>query len=139
MEHNPVYRLINVLANKQRRNVDQMAFPGKITPAQARVLHYILKNAPDEVFQKDIEEEFALRPPTATQLLKTMEKNELLRREPSVRDARFKKIVISQKAKPYYEPLCQHMDNLEERLGRGIPAEDLEVWKRVSETMIENL
>ena len=47
---------------------------------QGRVLHFILSNNGD-VFQKDIESEFNLRPSTATGILKLMEKNGVIRRE----------------------------------------------------------
>ena len=43
-----------------------------------------------DVFQKDVEEEYSLRPPTATKILKDMEKNGLIRRETVPYDSEIK-------------------------------------------------
>lgn len=69
------------------------------------MLHFILAQSND-VFQKDIEE-YSLRPPTAAELLKKMEKNGLIYREAMVSDARMKRIAVSEKALQYkgIEPL----------------------------------
>ena len=82
---NHAARYINNLSNKLRRKID--AFPSRavFSGSQGRVLHFVLAQSRD-VFQKDIEEEFSLRPPTATQLLKKMEKGGLIRREVAAED-----------------------------------------------------
>lgn len=51
-----------------------------------------------DIFQKDLEIEFCIRPPTATGILRTMEKNGLIERSASQQDGRLKKIVLTDKA-----------------------------------------
>ena len=44
-------------------------------PRAGKTLHFILARSMDtDVFQKDVEEEYSLRPPTATKILKDMER-----------------------------------------------------------------
>ena len=72
---NHAARYINNLSNKLRRKIDAFSSRAVFSGSQGRVLHFVLAQSRD-VFQKDIEEEFSLRPPTATQLLKKMEQGD---------------------------------------------------------------
>ena len=93
-------RYISKLSNKLRRKIDAFSSKENFSGSQGRVLHFILAQNND-VFQKDIEEEYSLRPPTATELLKKMEQNGLIHREAMANDARMKRIIVSDKALQY--------------------------------------
>ena len=89
-------RGISKLSNQIHRNIAISCSSTNMSGTQGRVLHFILSNNGD-VFQKDIESEFNLRPSTATGILKLMEKNGVIRRESTPYDARLKRIVITEK------------------------------------------
>ena len=95
-----VGRSIGMLSNLIRRHFSTFSFHDTLSPAQ-ETLHFILARSMDtDVFQKDVEEEY-LRPPTATKILKDMEKNGLIRRETVLYDARLKRIVVTEKGLQY--------------------------------------
>ena len=75
MPEKTVYRYINVLANRQRRRFENMELDLDLpfSSTQGKVLHFILDHGHEDVFQKDVEDEFGLRPSSATELLKSME------------------------------------------------------------------
>ncbi len=129
---------INKLSNKLRRKID--AFPSRamLSGSQGRVLHFVLAQNHD-VFQKDIEEEFGLRPPTATQLLKKMEQDGLIRREVMAEDGRLKRILVSEKALQYKDVVITDLINLEEELTKEIPQEEMDIFFRIIEKMMENV
>ena len=129
---------INKLSNKLRRKID--AFPSRamLSGSQGRVLHFVLAQNHD-VFQKDIEEEFGLRPPTATQLLKKMEQDGLIHREVTAEDGRLKRIVVSEKALQYKNVVIADIMNLEELLTKDISQEEMKVFFKVVEKMMENV
>lgn len=129
---------INKLSNKLRRKID--AFPSRamLSGSQGRVLHFVLAQNHD-VFQKDIEEEFGLRPPTATQLLKKMEQDGLIRREVMAEDGRLKRILVSEKALQYKDVVITDLINLEEELTKEIPQEEMDTFFRIIEKMMENV
>lgn len=131
-------RYISKLSNKIRRKIDAFSSKEEFSGSQGRVLHFLLAQTSD-VFQKDIEEEYSLRPSTATELLKKMEKNGLIRREVSETDARLKKIVVSEKALQYKDIVWTDITNLEEELTRDISAEDMAVFFKVIEKMLDNV
>ena len=102
------------------------------------MLHFLLAQTND-VFQKDIEEEYSLRPSTATVLLKKMEKNGLIYREADENDARWKKIIVSEKALQYKDIVMADILNLEKELTQGISENDLDVFFSVVEKMLDNI
>lgn len=131
-------RYVSKLSNKLRRRIDAFSTRGKMSGSQGKALHFLLAQQ-DDVFQKDIEDEFSLRPSSATELLKAMEREGLIRREPLPRDARRKRIVVTDKALAYKEAVMADILGLEAELTRDIPPEDLEVFFRVMEQMLRNM
>lgn len=131
-------RYISKLSNKIRRRIDTFSSKGALSGAQGRALHFILAQTED-IFQKDIEEEYSLRPPTATELLKKMEQNGFIRREATSYDARLKKIIASEKALQYKEQVMIDITSLEEDLTKGISSAELEIFFQVTEKMLSNL
>ena len=88
-------RIIGILSNQIKRQFDSSASKTGVTGVQGRVLHYLLGQPREqEIFQKDLEEEFNLRRSSATGILQLMEKNGYIERVPVEYDARLKKIVV---------------------------------------------
>ena len=106
-----VGRSIGMLSNLIRRHFSTFSFHDTLSPAQGKTLHFILARSMDtDVFQKDVEEEYSLRPPTATKILKDMEKNGLIRRETVPYDARLKRIVVTEKGLQYQEMIRESLE-----------------------------
>lgn len=131
-------RYISKLSNKLRRRLDMLSSRNDFSGSQGRTLHFLLAQTGD-VFQKDIEEEYSIRPSTASEMLKQMEKRGLIRRETVPYDNRLKKVVLTDKALVYRQQVRQDLTQLEETLTQGIPPEDMEVFFRVIEKMMDNL
>lgn len=131
-------RYVGKLSNKLRRKIDMLSSRKEFSGSQGRTLHFLLAQT-DDVFQKDIEEEYSIRPSTATELLKQMEKNGLIIRKPADYDNRLKKIELTDKALIYKKQVIEDLTELEEKLTKGIPEEKLDVFFEVIEKMMDNL
>ena len=131
-------RYVGKLSNKLRLKLDMLSSRAEFSGSQGRTLHFLLAQTED-VFQKDIEEEYSIRPSTATELLKQMEKNGLILRQPVPYDNRLKRIVLTDKALTYRQQVVEDLTALEETLVSGISEEDLEVFFNVIEKMMDNL
>lgn len=131
-------RYVSKLSNKLRRKLDMLSSRKEFSGSQGRVLHFLLAQT-DDIFQKDIEEEYSIRPSTATELLKQMEKNGLIIREPAAYDNRLKKILLTDKALLYRQQVVEDLTALEETLVKDIPPADLEVFFKVIKKMMDNL
>ncbi|MDO4262131.1 MAG: MarR family winged helix-turn-helix transcriptional regulator [Eubacteriales bacterium] len=127
-----------MLSNRIRRRLHAYTAGGELSGAEGKALHFLLAQDRD-VYQKDLEEEYGLRPPTVTELLKKMEQKGFLCRQPSENDARCKKIIVSGKALAYKEHVCKDLKELEKEVTEGIDEKDLDVFFRVMEQMLENL
>lgn len=133
-------RMIGMVSNQIKRQLDNTTLNSSLTGMQGRFLHFILsRSSEQDVFQKDLEEEFNLRRSTATGILQLMEKAGLLYRESVDYDARLKKIVVTQKGTLQREQVKQSLRALEERLQRGVSDADLAVFFRVMEHMSKNM
>ena len=129
---------ISKLSNKIRRKMDAFSTKESFSGSQGRVLHFLLAQTED-VFQKDIEEEYSLRPPTATALLKKMEENGLIFRESLPNDGRMKKIVVTEKALQYKDIVMSDITQLEDELTTDISESDMDIFFKVVEKMLNNI
>ena len=135
-----VGRSVGMLSNLIRRHFSTFSFHDTLSGAQGKTLHFILAHGQEcDVFQKDIEEEFGLRPPTASALLKELEQRGLIRKEPVPYDARRKKIVATEEALQYKDCVLSGLEKLEQKLTAGIPDEEMQVFFTVTDKMLKNL
>ena len=132
-------RSIKRLSNGISREMCAAFGSGMFSGAQGRTLHFLLAHTKIDIFQKDIEEEFGLRPPTATALLKELEQRGLIRKEPVLYDARKKKIVVTEEALQYKDCVLKGLEELNQKLTAGISDEEMQVFFSVTDKMLENL
>lgn len=140
MEHRPpITRTIGRLARKIRRRIDRLTSEeGVFSGSQGRVLHFILANS-DGLFQKDIERAFGFRPPTASELLKTLEAQGLISRKAAKDDARYKEIRPTEKALLYKPAVINGLRELERQATAGLSEQELAELRRILEIMAQNL
>lgn len=69
----------------------------KITIMHGWIIGYLCNHANSDVFQKDLEAEFAISRSTVTNILKLMEKKGYIERISVESDARLKKIIVTEK------------------------------------------
>lgn len=131
-------RYISKLSNKLRRKMDMLSSRKEFSGSQGRILHFLIAQTED-IFQKDIEEEYSIRPSTATELLKQMEKNGLIIRKPVPYDNRLKKIVLTDKALTYKQQVINDLSELEKTLTKDISEADMEIFFKVIKRMMDNL
>lgn len=133
-------KMINRISNRLRRRSKKIQETLGITGAKGNILDYILvESEKRNVYQKEIEREFGLRPSTATEVLKSLEKEQLIMRIPDETDGRLKKIVFTKKAEEIRNLLRREIEQSESVLLRGIPEEDQEHFLRITKIMLENL
>ena len=132
-------RSIKRLSNGISREMCAAFGSGMFSGAQGRTLHFLLAHTKSDIFQKDIEEEFGLRPPTATALLKELEQRGLIRKDPVPYDARKKKIVVTEEALQYKDCVLKGLKELDQKLTAGISDEEMQVFFYVTGKMLDNL
>jgi len=104
-----------------------------------RILGYLYHHREDEIFQRDIENEFLIRRSTVTGILQLMEKNGLIFRQSVAKDARLKQLKLTPKAIAANERIEAKIDRMEAKLIRDIGEADLKIFYAVTEQMKKNL
>lgn len=133
-------KMINRISNRLRRRSKKVQEAIGITGAKGNILDYILvESEKHNVYQKEIEKEFGLRPSTATEVLKNLEAEELIVRIPDELDGRYKKIVFTKKAEQIRNDLREEIRKSEEILLRGISEQEREIFMKITAKMLENL
>ena len=108
------------------------------TITQARIMDYILEHKED-VYQKDLEKALNLRRATVSEVLRTMEKKGLIKREKNKMDARSKKIILLKNSKNCHSKITNNIIQLEEVLTQNITQEELEIFTTVLKKMQDNI
>ena len=133
-------KMINRISNRLRRRSGKAQETSGIPGAKGNIWNYILlESETHNVYQKDIEKEFGLRPSTATEVLKNLEEEELIVRIQDEEDGRYKKIVFTDKAEKIRSALRGEIEKTEELLLKGITPEEQEIFMKITAKMLENL
>lgn len=108
---------IMALSMKIRRKLDNETSKYGITGVQGRILGFLCYNSEKrDIFQKDIEEELEVRRSSVTSVLQLMEKNGFIERVSVSKDARLKKLILTEKGNEVQRNVHNRISELEESL-----------------------
>ena len=132
------FRIIHNMIDKyfEKRWDDSIHY---LTRVQCATLYYLYDHRDQNVFQKDIEAAFSITGATATNILKGLERQKLVMREPMPEDARLKKIVLLESGVACHKQAYRNMIHMEETLAAGFSEEDLETLRNMLDHIIANL
>ena len=140
--HNYVGMELRSLFNMIRRNRAEMS--AKCATDPSTILHYqtiafLHLNQGKDIFQRDIEQQFEVRRPTATKFLQLMEQNGLITRENVENDARLKKILLTEKGKKLSGTAMKKLVQFENQLTKGLTDEETEAFLLTIHKIKKNL
>ncbi len=113
----------------------------EITLMQSEVLKYIyFHEEKQDVFQKQIEEFFNSTNPTITGILKRLESKELIKRETSLTDGRYKKLTLTDKGRVLLDKLRDlGLRKIESKLTKRLSSEERDELERLLLLVLEGL
>ena len=109
------------------------------TMLYARILNYVKKNEDREVFQKDIERDENLNKSTVSMILSNLEKEKFLERRSMQRDARLKRIVLTEKGQETYKLLNQSLREIDNAFTEGLSSEEQETFLTLLSKVRDNM
>lgn len=130
MIHNSIAKIMD---NRRAKCED------RLTGVQCATLRFLIDHQEQEVFQKDIESAFSITGATATNILKGMEKRELIRRVATEQDARLKRIIVTDKAFEYNEGIRREVLQMEATLTKGMTEEEKTIFSNLLDRAILNV
>lgn len=111
----------------------------KITGNHGHIIGFIYANKEKNIYQKDIEKRFHIRPSTATNMLKLMEKNGLIIRTADEHDSRLKKITLTKKAIDVQQIVVEDFESFDQKIKNGISEQELAQFYAVLDKINRNL
>ena len=128
MEKDHVGFYIRNLSNLIHRRINRMVAEEEesLTARQVWMLDYLIHQGDREIMQKDIEKEFSIRRSTASHMLTLMENNGYIRRVAVPRDARLKRIVLTEKGRQAQERMTDRIKRFEAMMRAGMTDEEVE-------------
>lgn len=106
---------------------------------QGGILGYLYHHQEQPVYQRDLEKEFRISPATATNTLQVMEKNGLIVRKSQDRDARLKRIFMTEEAKANHAKAEAHMQMMDNRMLQGLTESEVSDLYRYLGVVMTNL
>lgn len=110
-----------------------------LTQLQAGIMSYLSHHQEQPIYQKHIEEEFNISRATATNTLQVMERNGFITRSCIDKDARLKRIIITESAMKNHMQVEKNIDIMEQRMLEGINKEEKEELFRLLSIVRNNL
>ncbi len=132
---------IRMLSNLINRRINQMIAEEEtsLTAHQSWILDYLTLHKDQEIMQRDIEKNFSIRRSTASHMLQLMEKNGYISRVPVPKDARMKKLVITEKGMEAQVRMNDRIRRFENMLQSDMPTQELEYLKLLLKKLENNI
>ncbi len=131
---------IGILFKKSTRLYKREGREIGLTGVQGKVLAYIFVASQwQDIFQKDIEEEFDIRRSSATGILQLLERRGMIYRVSVPQDARLKKIVLTDKARQIQKTVLLGLEALEAKLRGDLTEEEITTFMRICDKIGNNI
>lgn len=131
-------RSLHNVVNRYLRVTRPEAAEG-ISNGNVDVIVYLARHDNEDIFPQDIEQRFGVTRSTSCRVLGLMEQKGLIAREPVKRDARLKKIVLTDKSRHIAEVLRDNAKNMERILLEGLEDDQIRQFMHVLDVMQTNL
>lgn len=112
---------------------------GPQSQLQGGIVGYLYHHQEQPVYQRDIEKEFRISGATATNTLQVMERNGLIVRKALDKDARLKRILMTEEAMQDHRRVEEQMNRMEQCMTRGLSAEETAELHRMLDIVMDNL
>lgn len=127
------------LNRRLRRYFDSFFIDLPLTSIQALVLQYVaVESEHRDVFTKDLEEFLCIKGPSVTSLVNNLVRSGYLRRESLEDDGRYKKLILTDKAREIEADIAHRVDSYMTGVFSGISERDRAIFASVIEKMEVN-
>lgn len=116
------------LANRLSRELGALnadAHSSGVSRTNAQILSYLAAREDENIFQRDIEEAFAIRRSTVSKIVQLMESKGLILRETVDHDARLKRLILTDKARKIHSVASLKYIDFERRITSTLSGEEI--------------
>lgn len=130
-------KLLNNLIERNIVEIHKYINECVITPVQLQIMIYLIDHK--EAFQNELEDYLKIRRSTISGILKTMEKNNMIKRIKSLEDARINKIVLTDLSLEKIKKIEKQATIYENKITSNITEEELNIFFKVIDKIKSNI
>lgn len=108
-------------------------------PLQIAILAFLIENKNKVIYQKDLENEFKISKAAISDVLNTMENNNMIKKVQEENDARKKRILLTDESYENYKNMESEKQKALDSILKDISKEDIEKFIEVAEKLKENM
>jgi len=131
--------LLKHLHHGMHKNFNKDLESLNLTSVQGEVLFFLFHNQDKKIYQRTIEESLKISNPTVTGIIQRMEEKGLIGRVVDEEDARYRIIVLCDKAIEIREELAIRREIAAQKLFQNLKEEEIDELERVLAIMTHNL
>lgn len=139
MDSNNIGSLVRVVHKEFEKLHREKALSMGLTSPQLFALNYLLKHQDQEICQRDIEHNFDLSHATVSGLISRLVNKGFVECEISAVDKRYKRIIITEKAKQCDTEMRLYIQNYEDQLTKGFSEDEKKLLRNFLLRMLENM
>lgn len=125
---------LRIIGNELKNEISKDT---ELTGISGMILCFLGSN--DEIYAKDLYNEFRVKRSTMTSILNNLEKKEYIKRVNVKEDARLKKIVLLEKGVSEISSFIEKRDGLEKKLVHNFTDKEMEDLNYLLDKMIDNM
>lgn len=126
--------LIRKILNEAKKNNDL-----PFSPIQGKIINYLIERKEEVVYQRDLEKVLNLRRSTISGVLRTMEKNDLIKRIDVEEDGRVKRITLTKRSLQEHSKILKRLQEIQKVIIKDIDEDDLKIFLKVMNQIKKNL
>lgn len=141
MKHHISKELYNLNAHIGRalETAHPRNYAKEITATNSRIIHFLSEHQNDELYQKDIEKAFGITRSTASRVLGLMEEKGLIERSSVLRDARLKRVTLTNKAQVISKSMSRAFNEMDEKMFTDFSEDEKAQMMRFLERVKKNI
>lgn len=129
--------ITNIASKKLSEEFSKRLVAYGVTRVNWIAIYYIGEN--NEISQRELSERMDVNESSIARLLDRMEKEELTIRTKDTQDRRTTRVSLTEKGKKLRTELIPLAEKFQNDVTEGLSSEELEIFKRVLDKMLENL
>lgn len=138
-QDNSIRKMMKIINSMFETEINKELVNLNITHTQLEILIFIKKQMDEdiEVNQIDIEKTFNLKNPTVTGILNRLEEKNYIKRTNSIKNARYKRIVITQAQDEILEKGRIQAELIENKIISNLTKDEQELFRKLLNKIIE--
>lgn len=130
---------LDLLFSRKLKADTKAAGIDEVTMMHGWIIRYLYEHQDEDVYQRDLEQNFSIRRSTVTGIIQLMEKKGYICRESVKQDARLKRVRLTPKGISTHEEIEEMISRMENHILRGIEKEDMNIFYKVLYQIRENV